>query len=121
MLPLCLQFYHEGDKMLVLSEMVQVGITFKQGITGEPIIRRHWQPLHGKLSLFHERISGSDGVSCMVKMAVVLSNFCRSLDLLLRLTVIASRSREHRLYAGETSAFVLRIIFQGLGNRCCRF
>ena len=32
-----------------------------------------------------------------------------------------ARSREHRLYAGETSAFVLRIIFQALGNRCCRF
>src|SRR5260370_40856479 len=96
--------------------MVQVRIVLKQWITWESIICCHLQPLNGRLGFVHERISARDGISRMMKVAEVLSQFGGSLDFRFGGGVVTRRGCEQSLDAGQGSTFILRIIFQSFRN-----
>src|SRR5262245_8563295 len=121
-LPLLFQLSHPLYESRIFPEMVQIGIIFKQRMTGKTVIRRRLQPIDGLLSLFHHRISASDVISGMVKVAEALSPFHRASDLGLSLILAAVQGCDQGLDARKQSYVCMpRIIFQELFDYGRRF
>src|SRR5262245_24226034 len=102
--------------------MIQIRIILKQWITGKTAIRRHLKPPGSFLSLFHHRISASDVISGMVKVAEALSPFRRASDLVFSLILAAVQGCDQGLDARKQSYVCIpRIIFQELFDYGRRF
>ena len=84
-LPLLLQLRQEGDESLIFPQTIQVGIALEQWITGKAIVGGDLQPFNCRLRFVEQRISRSDVISGVMKMAETFPDLDGALDRLFRL------------------------------------
>jgi len=64
----------------------------------------------------HQRVSGSDVISRVMKVRVTTADLDSAPDSVFRFVFLASFSQHHGFHAGNSPALVLRIVFEELLN-----
>ena len=108
-LPLLLLIGHELHEARILPDVVQVGISIKERITGKTVFGGHSQVFHGWLRFVHQSISRSDDVGGVMEMFIAFPDLDGAPNSLFRTALITGSRCKQGLHAGEQPAGVLRI------------
>ena len=74
-LPLLFQLRYQGNEAWVLSEVIQIRIIFKHGITRKAVVCRRLEPVKCRFSLFHQRVSAGNIIGSVMKVTESLPFF----------------------------------------------
>src|SRR5260370_12381192 len=106
-LPLLLLIGHELHEARILPDVVQVGISVKERITGKTVFGGHSQVFHGWLRFVHQSVSRSDDVGGVMEMFIAFPDLDGAPNSLFPPPLITGILRNPALHAGAhpTAAF----------------
>src|SRR5260370_17276000 len=98
-LPLLLLIGHELHEARILPDVVQVGISIKERITGKTVFGGHSQVFHGWLRFVHQSVSRSDDVGGVMEMFIAFPDLDGAPNPLFRPALITGSGPNPALHA----------------------